>query len=219
MATQAYKLAHLPQLGTETAWHTLRCREHSHYGAMLRDTFCPINANPLPPRSSARSVKKEGIVYTRGRRGSKRPGSMIPLNHRVEGEVAINPVRAGVNQSERNSISGTPRTSDREGRGGELTAPTHGQATPRTALSAFGPLGVRNQWKGKEKSKAINSPGYVNSHWRAQIGSDHDEPLGQTGSGDFVAPQYTINSFTSLRLPGRQRTALERCKSISIAAL
>lgn len=37
------------------------------------------------------------------------------------------------------------------------------------------------------KSKAINSPGYVNSHWRVQIGSDHDEPLGQAELGLFCA--------------------------------
>lgn len=35
----------------------------------------------------------------------------------------------------------------------------------------------------EEKSKAINSTGCVNSHWWVQIGSDHDEPLGQTRSG------------------------------------
>lgn len=148
MATQAYKLAHLPQLGTETAWHTLRRREHSHYCAMLRDTFCPINANPLPPHSSARSVKKEGIVYTRGRRGSNMPGSMIPLNHQVEGEVAINPVRTGVNQSERNSISGTPWTSDREGRGADGPNP---QAGNTSDCSCFRPPRGEKSMEGEGK--------------------------------------------------------------------
>lgn len=32
----------------------------------------------------------------------------------------------------------------------------------------------------EEKSNTINSTGCVNSHWWVQIGSDHDEPLGQT---------------------------------------
>lgn len=64
------------------------------------------------------------------------PGSMIPLNHRVEGEVAINPVRAGVNQSERNSISGTPWTSDREGRGADGPRPTGRQHLGPLLLSA-----------------------------------------------------------------------------------
>lgn len=69
------------------------------------------------------------------------------------------------------------------------------------------------------KSKVINSPGDVNSHWRVQIGSAHDKPHGQAGSGAFVAPQYTIDSLKFLWVTRRHHITVEQSKSISIEGL
>lgn len=78
------------------------------------------------------------------------------------------------------------QTPDHEG--GQLTGRASRELRQTLALGLWAGINARG------KSKAINSPGYVNSHWWVQIGRDQ-QPLGLMGSGDFVAPQYSIDSL------------------------